>query len=130
MGDITRDKCVELIYNSLALDSGSRECTLTEFLVILLTGIFEWYGFLASDLILKRAKSVEATVLSDFKNDTGREYKGKIRSLYLNLKDKNNPGLRAAVVSGDLSVGKFCRMSSAVRLFHLTCSPLDFREVR
>lgn len=69
----------------------------------------------ASDLILKRAKAVEATVLSDFKNDTGREYKGKIRSLFLNLKDKNNPGLRAAVVSGDLSVGKFCRMSSSVR---------------
>ena len=129
MGDITRDKCVELIYNSLALDSGSRECSPTEFLVILLTGIFERYGFLASDLILKRAKSVEATVLSDFKNDTGREYKGKIRSLYLNLKDKNNPGLRAAVVSGDLSVGKFCRMSSAVCLFHLTCNFFGFREV-
>jgi len=90
VGDKTRDKCVELIYDALASDSGS-----------------------PSDLILKRAKAVEATVLSDFKNDTGREYKGKIRSLFLNLKDKNNPGLRAAVVSGDLSVGKFCRMSSS-----------------
>lgn len=81
------------------------------------------YSFLtphtpASDLILKRAKAVEATVLSDFKNDTGREYKGKIRSLFLNLKDKNNPGLRAAVVSGDLIVGKFCRMSSSVCYYY------------
>lgn len=32
----------------------------------------------------------------------------------MNLKDKKNPGLRAAVVSGDIVVDKFCKMSSEV----------------
>ncbi|EJD06163.1 transcription elongation factor [Fomitiporia mediterranea MF3/22] len=87
--DKTRDKCIELIYDSLVLDSAA-----------------------PSDLILKRATAIESTVLEDHNNDTGKEYKGKIRSLFLNLKDKNNPGLRANIVSGELEVAKFCRMSS------------------
>lgn len=41
-------------------------------------------------------------------------YKNKIRTLYVNLKDKNNPGLRENVVSGNLSVSRFCTMSSQV----------------
>ena len=45
----------------------------------------------------------------------GRDYKGKIRSLFLNLKDKNNPGLRENVTSGELKVEKLCKMSSQVR---------------
>lgn len=38
-----------------------------------------------------------------------------MRSLYSNLKDKKNPGLRGAVVSGELEPKKLCGMSSAVR---------------
>ncbi|KAH8114268.1 transcription elongation factor [Phellopilus nigrolimitatus] len=87
--DKTRDKCIELIYDSLSLDSGA-----------------------PNDLILKRAVSIEATVLSDHHDDMGKDYKGKIRSLYLNLKDKSNPGLRSSIVSGELAVSKFCRMTS------------------
>ena len=65
----------------------------------------------ASELILSRAKEIEKTELND-NNGTTAAYKAKIRSLFVNLKDKNNPGLRESVISGDLAVAKFCRMSS------------------
>jgi hypothetical protein len=71
----------------------------------------------ASDLILKRARGIEGEVLSQTRT-TGTEYKAKIRSFFVNLKDKNNPGLRAAVVSGELAVEKFAKMTSAVCYGH------------
>lgn len=67
----------------------------------------------APDQILKRAKGIEASVLSLF-DGTNQAYKSKIRSLFVNLKDKNNPGLRENVVSGDISVDRFSKMSSEV----------------
>lgn len=87
-GDTTRDKCIELLYNSLAFDSGA-----------------------PSDLLLTRAKAIESAVLSDNGGATAT-YKSKIRSLYVNLKDKNNPGLRENVISGDIPVAKFSKMTS------------------
>ena len=39
------------------------------------------------------------------------QYKSKIRTLFANLKDKNNPGLRETVVSGELGVARFCKMT-------------------
>ena len=89
-GDKTRDKCAELIYDALVFDS----CA-------------------PSELILSRAKDIEKTVLND-NGGTTAAYKAKIRSLFVNLKDKNNPGLRGSVVSGDLPVSKFCKMTSQV----------------
>ena len=68
---------------------------------------------LAPDQILKRAKGIESSVLSQF-DSTNQAYKSKIRSLFVNLKDKNNPGLRENVVSGDISVERFSKMSSEV----------------
>ncbi|CCL98876.1 uncharacterized protein FIBRA_00883 [Fibroporia radiculosa] len=87
-GDKIRDKCVELIYDALASDSGA-----------------------PSEQIMSRAKSIESTVLAEFSGTTG-EYRSKIRTFFVNLKDKNNPGLRESVISGELPVQKFCRMSS------------------
>ncbi|KIM87889.1 hypothetical protein PILCRDRAFT_814586 [Piloderma croceum F 1598] len=87
-GDKTRDKCVELIYDALASDSGA-----------------------PPDQILKRARGIESSVLSLFET-TNQAYKAKIRSLFVNLKDKNNPGLRESVVSGDISVDRLSKMSS------------------
>ncbi|KAI5119519.1 hypothetical protein M0805_002541 [Coniferiporia weirii] len=87
-GDKRRDKCIELIYDSLCLDSDSPK-----------------------ELILKRAVAIESTVQSDL-GATPKEYNTKIRSLYLNLKDKNNPGLRNNIVSGALPIEKFCKMTS------------------
>lgn len=39
------------------------------------------------------------------------KYKGKVRVLANNLKNKSNPGLREGVVSGELSAEKLCKMS-------------------
>ncbi|KAG6331369.1 hypothetical protein ID866_7720, partial [Astraeus odoratus] len=93
-GDATRDKCIELIYDGLACDSGARLNRLA-----------------ATDLIVSRAKGVEQAVYVQF-GSTSPEYRGKIRSLFVNLKDKGNPSLRESIVSGELSPEKFSKMTS------------------
>jgi len=110
-GDKTRDKCVELIYDALASDSGARESILAMPLGLPLIVTLP-----APDQILKRAKGIESSVLSLF-DTTNQAYKSKIRSLFVNLKDKNNPGLRENVVSGDISVDRLSKMSSEVSNF-------------
>ncbi|KDQ07096.1 hypothetical protein BOTBODRAFT_39078 [Botryobasidium botryosum FD-172 SS1] len=87
-GDKTRDTCLALIYDALASDSNA-----------------------PSDQILSRATGIEVLVFAEFDRSTAGPYRGKMRRLYLNLKDKNNPSLRAAVVSGALAVQRFCTMS-------------------
>ena len=67
----------------------------------------------ASDLILKKASGVEQAVFDEF-GDINAAYKNKMRRLYLNLKDKNNPKLRESVVNGDLAVKKFCSLTPQV----------------
>ena len=73
--------------------------------------LLNFYVCAASEQIFTRAKGIESTVLSEFGN-VSAQYKSKIRSLYVNLKDKNNPGLRESVVSGDLPVARLCKMTS------------------
>ncbi|KAF8599177.1 transcription elongation factor [Ceratobasidium sp. AG-I] len=87
-GDKVRDKCVELLYDAMASDSGA-----------------------PTEQILKRALAIENNVFKEF-DGVSKEYNQKVRKLFINLKDKKNPGLRAAVVSGDIHVDKFCKMSS------------------
>jgi hypothetical protein len=67
----------------------------------------------ATDLILSRARAIEKEVVREF-NGTTAGYKSKIRTLVFNLKDKNNPALKESVVSGDLPIEKFCKMTSEV----------------
>jgi len=87
-GDKTRDRCIELLYDALALDSGA-----------------------PNDLIAQRAVAIEKAVAEQLGiNSSG--YKAKIRSLFVNLKDKNNPSLRESVVSGDIPAAKFATMAS------------------
>lgn len=88
LSDKTRDKCVELIYDALASDSGA-----------------------PTALIVARAKGIEHAVWSQHDGTTAA-YRTKIRSLFVNLKDRNNPSLRENVVSGDLSIDRFTTMSS------------------
>ncbi|KAG6902705.1 hypothetical protein C0995_012845 [Termitomyces sp. Mi166 len=88
-GDATRDKCIELVYDGLAMDSGA-----------------------PAEQILSRAQGLEKAVYQKHHRSTGSEYKNKMRTLFVNLKDKNNPGLRESVVSGQLSVEKLSTMSS------------------
>lgn len=74
--------------------------------------------FPATDLIQGRAIAVEKAVFAQF-GVTSQEYKSKIRSLFVNLKDKANPSLRESVVSGELLPEKFSKMTSEVPHFHL-----------
>lgn len=87
-GDTMRDRCIELIYDGLACDSAA-----------------------PTNLILSRAKGVEQAVFAQF-GRTSPEYKGKVRSLFVNLKDKGNPNLRESIVSGEVSPEKFSKMTS------------------
>ena len=70
---------------------------------------------IAAEQVLKKAKAIEAAVFKNNGSDPGTKYRGKIRSLYVNLKDKNNPSLRESIVSGELTPSKFATMSSSVR---------------
>jgi hypothetical protein len=67
---------------------------------------------------VKRAQGVENAVYNNI-GGTNAEYKAKVRSLFVNLKDKNNPALRESIVSGELSVEKFSKMTSEVCSSHL-----------
>jgi len=87
-GDKTRDKCLEMVYDAIVFDSNA-----------------------PSEQILSRAKLIERTCYDEF-GSSNNDYRGKIRRLFLNLKEKNNPSLRGAVVSGDLSVKRFCSMTN------------------
>lgn len=67
----------------------------------------------ANDLIAQRAVAIEKAVAEELGSNSGG-YKAKIRSLFVNLKDKNNPSLREGVTSGDISATKFSKMTSEV----------------
>ncbi|TEB35271.1 transcription elongation factor [Coprinellus micaceus] len=88
-GEKVRDKCMELIYDALASDSPA-----------------------PIELIAKRAAEVELAVYHNHGSSTAGEYRNKIRSLFVNLKDKNNPELRESIVSGEISAKKFSTMTS------------------
>lgn len=77
---------------------------------------------IANDLIAQRAVAIEKAVAEELGVNSGG-YKAKIRSLFVNLKDKNNPGLRESVVSGDLSAAKFAKMTSEVCTWYLAMIP-------
>ncbi|KTW26912.1 transcription elongation factor S-II [Pneumocystis jirovecii RU7] len=87
-GDKVRDNCVHLIYNALVY--GSEESSAT---------------------ILSKAKAIDEYVFNSCLCKTDGSYRQKMRSLFLNLKDKNNPTLRQNVVSGELSIPRFCTMT-------------------
>ncbi|MBE7182542.1 MAG: transcription elongation factor S-II [Terriglobus roseus] len=87
-GNATRDNCLRLMYDGLA--------------------------FMSEDLpddVLAVARSVELAAFNALQPETSAAYKDKIRSLYQNLKNKSNPGLRKGVLSGSISPERFVTMS-------------------
>lgn len=107
-GDKTRDRCIELLYDALALESGARTSA-----VCLLPPLPDPRCPTANDLISQRAVEIERATADELGVNTGG-YKAKIRSLFVNLKDKNNPSLRESVVSGEIAPAKFANMTSEV----------------
>lgn len=102
-GNTIRDNCTSMLYTSLALGSE-----------------------LDSLIILEKAVEIEKKTFSQNGNEVAQKYKSRIRTLYMNLKDKKNPELRGNILSGELSVQDFCEMSVEVsrilvpRIWHLS----------
>jgi transcription elongation factor S-II len=70
----------------------------------------------AVELVLQKAHGVERAVHRSL-GGVNSEYKAKIRSLFVNLKDKSNPSLRVSIVEGALLPEKFASMTSQVGSF-------------
>lgn len=70
----------------------------------------------ANELLMKRSTAIEMTVYNTNGGTTSPAYRTKMRSLYLNLKGKENPSLREGVVSGDIPVARLCTMTSQVSI--------------
>ncbi|CEG70761.1 Putative Transcription elongation factor S-II [Rhizopus microsporus] len=86
-GNVPRNKTIELMYAAIGFNSGAD-----------------------SDLLLKRSLAIESRIFQEY-GDVNEGYKGKVRTLANNLKNKSNPGLRESVVSGELTIEKLCTMS-------------------
>ncbi|WEW58564.1 transcription elongation factor TFIIS [Emydomyces testavorans] len=83
-----RDSCIGLLYDGLCLNS-------TE----------------PPRAVLQKSIEIEAAAHSAFGPETKEQYRTKIRSLYQNLKNKSNPGLRVRVLSHEITPEKFVRMT-------------------
>ena len=70
----------------------------------------------AVELVLQKAQGVEKAVYNNVGGLTN-DYKAKIRSLFVNLKDNSNPGLRVSIVEGIVSPERFAKMTSQVSPF-------------
>lgn len=69
--------------------------------------------FSAIELVLAKARGIEAAVHKNT-GGAGNDYKNKIRSLFVNLKDKANPGLRVSIMDGSITPERFAKMTSQV----------------
>ena len=87
-GQKTRDSCIGLMYDALALNS-------TE----------------PPSLVIAKAVAIEKAALEDYGPETKPGYREKMRSLFQNLKNKSNPGLRVAVLGGDITPERFVKMT-------------------
>ncbi|KAJ1896002.1 transcription elongation factor TFIIS [Kickxella alabastrina] len=88
-GDSTRNKCIELLYNSIAADSDAD-----------------------SEILLQRSSGIELVEFEKAESSITTTYKSKIRSLCLNLRDKKNPDLRNSVILGIITPKHLCNMTS------------------
>lgn len=89
--DSARNNCIGLMYDGLSL--GSQQ---------------------PMKYILDLAKQVESAALNlpEAKGSSNSAvYKDKIRSLYQNLKNKSNPGLRRRILDGEVTPARFVTMS-------------------
>lgn len=84
----TRDGCIGLIYNGLCFMSTA-----------------------APSEILQKAVAIEAAGFSKLGPETNPGYSSKMRSLFMNLKSKNNSQLRKRVLEGDIPPERFVVMS-------------------
>ncbi|SNX83667.1 related to transcription elongation factor TFIIS [Melanopsichium pennsylvanicum] len=93
LNDKVRNACLKLLYQSLEIGK-------------------EGHGWNDSQ-IFDAAVAVEAAILANQgKGCVTADYRNKVRSLSLNIKDKNNPDLRVRVVENDIPADKLVTMSN------------------
>ena len=85
----TRDRCIGLFYNGLCFQSTASPSS-----------------------VLEVAIAVEKAAFDSFGPETNAAYSTKNRSLFLNLKNKSNPGLRQRVMDGEITPDRFVNMSN------------------
>lgn len=88
-GDTVRDKCIEMFYDALCIDSSAPPTHIHNLSIQIEKELFAQHDF-----------------------QTTANYRTKFRSLYLNLKDKSNPRLRQDVVSSVITPEKLTKMST------------------
>jgi len=87
-GNKVRDNCLKLMYDGLAHMSTDSPAD-----------------------VLRVARAVEHAAYNAYQPETSEAYKAKMRSLYQNLKNKSNPGLRVRVLASEISPDRFVKMS-------------------
>lgn len=93
LNDKTRNACLKLLYTSLELAPDAD-----------------------AQVVYACAMRIEQTTLDRIgMGQVNGDYRAKIRSLSLNLKDKNNPELRDQVLQGQIAPEKLVTMRSEVR---------------
>ncbi|GMM32339.1 transcription elongation factor [Martiniozyma asiatica (nom. inval.)] len=81
-----------------------------------ISGLYTALAFESTDLpaeVLNVAAAVEKAVFNLYHNKVENEYRTKVRSLIMNLKNKKNPELRFNLLSGSIKAEKFIKMTSA-----------------
>ena len=101
-GNQTRDACVKLMYDGLAFMS---EEGVLYYWRLRLT--IHSDDLTAPDDVMKAARGVELAAYNAFQPETSTTYKQKMRSLFQNLKIKNNEQLRTDVYNGTIAPDKF-----------------------
>ncbi|EGV64707.1 transcription elongation factor TFIIS [Yamadazyma tenuis] len=86
--DSTRNASISALYTALAIERGD-----------------------SSQQILSVAKSIEAEVFKDEYSKVADGYRNKLRTFVMNLRNKKNPELRDRILSGQITPGKFVKMS-------------------
>ena len=88
--DSTRNRSISALYTAVAIDTAA-----------------------AAERILETCTAIEAAIFVQNKDKVNDAYRNKLRSLILNMKNKNNPQLRANVLDGTIPPAKLTTMSSA-----------------
>lgn len=83
-----RDNCIGLLYDGLCLNSTEPPRT-----------------------VLQKAIEVEAATYAALGPESKEQYRTKLRSLFQNLKNKSNPGLRVRVLSNEVTAEQFVNMT-------------------
>ena len=88
--DSTRNRSISALYTAVSVDTAA-----------------------AAGRILETCTAIEAAIFAQNKDKVNDAYRNKLRSLILNMKNKNNPQLRANVLDGTIPPAKLTTMSSA-----------------